>query len=91
MFVITFLLVLPILFFVCSYQKKEFFNTELKKNSYTIRIIGSNISISRFYNNLETENIINEPISISSPEKEKEIFFVWPNYTQYLPGRIKFI
>ncbi len=79
MFVITFLLVLPILFFMySSYQKKEFFNTELKKNSYTIRIIGSNISISRFYNNLETENIINELISISSPEKEKEIFFVWP-------------
>ena len=78
-FVIIFLLVSPILFFTYgSYQEKEFFNTELKKNPYTIRVIGSNISISRFYNNLETENIINELISISSPEKEKEIFFVWP-------------
>ena len=73
------LIVLPILFFTYgSYQKKEFLNNELKKNPYTVRIIGSNISISRFYNNLETEKVINELISISSPVREKEMFFIWP-------------
>ncbi len=78
-FVTIFLLILPILFFTYgSYQKKEFSNSELLKNSYTVRIIGSNISISRFYDNLETEKVINELISISSPEKEKEMFFIWP-------------
>ena len=78
-FVIIFLLFLPILFFTYgSYQKKEFLNSELKKNPYTVRIIGSNISINRFYDNLETEKVINELISISSPDKEKEIFFIWP-------------
>ena len=78
-FVTIFLLFLPILFFTYgSYQKKEFLNSELKKNPYTVRIIGSNISINRFYDNLETEKVINELISISSPDKEKEIFFIWP-------------
>ena len=78
-FVIIFYLVLPILFFTYgTYQKKEFLNSDLKKNLYTVRTIGSNISISRFYNNLETENVIKELISISSPEKEKKIFFIWP-------------
>ena len=78
-FVAIFLLFLPILFFTYgSYQKKEFSNNELKKNPYTVRIIGSNISISRFYDNLETEKVINELISISSPIREKEMFFIWP-------------
>jgi len=78
-FVAIFLLVLPILFLTYgTYQKKEFLNNELKINPYTVRLIGSNISINRFYDNLETENIINELISISSPEKEKKIFFIWP-------------
>ena len=78
-FVAIFLLVLPILFLTYgTYQKKEFLNNELKINPYSVRLIGSNISINRFYDNLETENIINELISISSPEKEKKIFFIWP-------------
>ena len=77
--VIIFLFILPVLFFTYgTYQKKEFSNNELKKNPYTVRIIGSNISITRFYNNLETENVINELISISSPENEKKMFFIWP-------------
>ena len=78
-FVAIFLLVLPILFFIYgSYQKKEFSKNELKKNPYTVRIIGSNISINRFYDNLEAEKVINELISISSPEQDKEMFFIWP-------------
>ena len=78
-FVTVFFLFLPILFFgYGSYQKKEFSNSELKNNSYTVRIIGSNISISRFYDNLETEKVIKELISISSPNNEKKMFFVWP-------------
>ena len=73
------LLVFPILFFTYSnFQKKEFLNIELKENPYTVRIIGSNISLERFYDDSQTENIINELALISFPEKEKKIFFVWP-------------
>jgi len=50
----------------------------LRENPYTIRIIGSNIGLERFYNGTQTENIINELILISLPEKKKKTFFVWP-------------
>jgi len=73
------LLILPIIFiFYGTFQKEEFLNKELKKNPYIIRIIGSNISLERFYSGTQTENIINELIRISLPEEKKETFFVWP-------------
>ena len=49
-----------------------------KENTFIIRIIGSNISLDRFYDNSQTEAVIKELISISSPLKNKKIFFVWP-------------
>ena len=48
------------------FQKKKFL-IKIKENPYTIRIIGSNISLERFYNKLKAEDVINELISISSP------------------------
>ena len=41
-------------------------------------MIGSNITLDRFYNNIQTEVVINELISISSPEKGRKILFIWP-------------
>ena len=75
--VIILLLFLPIIFITYgSIQKKEFLKNIEKKNDYTIRVIGSNIKLDRFYNNIQPEKIINELISISSPEK-KRIFFLY--------------
>ena len=34
--------------------------------------------IDRYYKNINAETVINELISNSSPNKEKKIFFVWP-------------
>ena len=76
--VCIFLFLLPIIFFFHgNFQKKQFKNKR-KKIPYTIRIIGSNISLDRFYNNIQTEEVINELISISSPKSNKKIFFIWP-------------
>ena len=70
---------LSIIFFVYgNLNEKKFKNKEVKDNSYTIRIIGSNISLDRFYNNIQTEEVINELISISSPKSNKKTFFIWP-------------
>ena len=83
------MLLFPILLFTfSSYQKKIFYSKELKENSYTIRVIGSNISLDRFYENTDAENVINELIKLSSPNKEKKnIFFMARgNYTGYLSG-----
>ena len=77
--VCTFFLLLPILFFTHGmFQKNKYLNNIEEENPYIIRIIGSNISLDRFYENTQTEIIINELISISSPEKEKKFLFIWP-------------
>ena len=72
-------LILPIIFLTYGeFQKKEFLSKELKPNPYTVRIIGSNISLERFYDDSQTEDIFNELTMISLPEKEKKLFFIWP-------------
>ncbi len=72
-------LLMPILFFSYSFfYKKNFFNNEIKKNPYTIRVIGSNISLDRFYENVRTDKIIKELIEISSPNKTEITIFLWP-------------
>jgi len=77
--VCIFLLLLPIIFFAHgNFQKKQFKNKEVEKFPYTIRIIGSNISLERFNNKIDTEEVISELISISSPESNEKMFFVWP-------------
>jgi len=83
------LLLFPIILFAfSSSQKKIFYSKELKENSYTIRAIGSNISLDRFYKNTDAESVIHELITLSSPNpRKKNIFFVARgNYTQYLSG-----
>ena len=73
------ILLFPILLFTfSSFQKKFFLSKEIKKNPYTIRVIGSNISLDRFYENTDAESVINELINLSSPDQEKKIFFLWP-------------
>ena len=73
------LLLLPILFLTYGNEyKKNFFSKELKKNPYIIRVISSNISLDRFYEDIETEEVLSELIKLSAPESEKKIFFLWP-------------
>ena len=73
------ILMMPILFLSYgSFYKKTFLSYEIKTNPYIIRAIGSNISLDRFYNNGDTRTVIDELIKLSSPEKTKKIFFLWP-------------
>ena len=58
--------------------KKKFKSKEIEKIPYTIRVIGSNISLDRFYNNIQAEEVIKELIKISSPTLNKRILFIWP-------------
>ena len=73
------LILFPFLLITYSaFHKKSFFSKELKENSYTIRVISSNISLNRFIRNIETENVISELINLSSPDPGKKTFFLWP-------------
>ena len=67
-----------LLLFYGSFYKQKFLDTNILKNPYVIRAIGSNISLDRFYDNTPPETVINELIKLSSPEKDKKTFFLWP-------------
>ena len=71
-FISIFMLLIPILFlYYGKLHKQKFLNSEIIDNPYLIRIIGSNISLDRFYSDNQTESIINELINLSSPETNK--------------------
>ncbi len=77
--VFIFLLLLPITFYAYGeFLKKNFYNSKEKELPFAVRAIGANISLDRYYKNINAESVINELISNSSPIKEKKIFFVWP-------------
>jgi apolipoprotein N-acyltransferase len=48
------------------------------KNEYVIRTIGTKINLDRFYGNSNTEEVINELIKISQPDKNTKTVFLWP-------------
>ncbi len=58
--------------------KKEFGNIEKKTYEYKIRLIGSQISIDRFYLDKDPISVIEELIKISNPKLDEKIIFVWP-------------
>ena len=69
-----------LIYLVCSlfiaHFKKRILNKKFIENSYTVRIIASNIDLKRFYDDTSAEEVINELILISKPEKTKRIFFM---------------
>ncbi len=79
MVVCIFLLLLPIIFYLHGeFLEKKFYNNKEKELPFTVRVIGANIGLDRYYKNINAESVINELISNSLPNKEKKIFFVWP-------------
>ena len=74
-----FLLFLFVLFYINGYfYKKEFTNLSEKKNDFKIRVIGSKISLDRFYSDIDPTSVIKDLIKISNPDLKEETIFVWP-------------
>jgi apolipoprotein N-acyltransferase len=72
-------LVLPLLFYLYGSSYKETFNTsDVVSYKYKVRAIGSNISLDRFYSNIDPVSVINDLIDISEPSKDEKTIFVWP-------------
>ena len=79
--IVTLILILslPLIFSLYGlFYKQKFLDSEIKTNPYLIRVIGSNISLDRFLNDINRDNVIEELIGISSPNTNKKIFFLWP-------------
>jgi Apolipoprotein N-acyltransferase len=78
-------LITTVFFYVSGLKNLDKFNKEkLNKHDYKIRIVSSNISIDRFYKNIDPISVIEDLIEISSPKKNEKIIFIWPE--GILPG-----
>ena len=72
-------LLITLSFYVFGSQKLEKFNnTEADKHDYIIRVIGSKISIDRFYDDIDPVSVIKDLIRISSPQDNEKTIFIWP-------------
>ena len=75
---VAFLITTMSFYILGSQNLEKFNNQEVKNLDYKIRILSSNISIDRFYNNVDPITAIEELIEISSPKKSEKIIFIWP-------------
>ena len=74
-----FFLVTTICFYLYGFSYKEkFYNLNKETFDYKIRVIGSNISIDRFYSNINPVSVIEELIDISKPNNKEKTIFIWP-------------
>ena len=77
--VCIFLLITSVFFYVYGFfQKDSFYRVDNKSIDYKIRIIGSNITLDRFYTNINTVSIIQDLIKLSSTSSSEKTIFIWP-------------
>jgi apolipoprotein N-acyltransferase len=77
--VLIFFIIATVIFYIYGdWYKKKFKNLETLNLDYKVRIIGSNISLDRFYSNEDPVSVIKELIEISKPNADEKIIFVWP-------------
>tara|TARA_B100000674_G_scaffold53549_1_gene37237 strand:- start:86 stop:1018 length:933 start_codon:yes stop_codon:yes gene_type:complete len=65
-------------YFFGSKNIEKFGLEKLNQHEYKIRVIASNISIDRFYNDVDPISGIKELVDISSPKENEKIIFIWP-------------
>ncbi len=75
----SFFFIIFVFFFILGLSNKEKFENAQKETfDYKIRIVSSNISLDRFYLDIDTDRVVQELIKISSPEAKEKTIFVWP-------------
>ena len=57
---------------------EKFYNADKKIYDYKIRVVGSNISLDRFYSNVDSIAVLEDLLKISDPDKNEKTFFIWP-------------
>ena len=75
---ISFIIFLIFFYSHGHFYKKSFNKAESQFYEYKIRIIGSDISLDRFYLDTYTLSIIEDLIKLSNPKKDEKTIFVWP-------------
>ena len=59
-------------------KKQSFYKTEIQSYEYKIRVIGSDITIDRFYSEIDRLTIIKDLIKLSDPKDNQKTIFIWP-------------
>ncbi|MDC6483110.1 apolipoprotein N-acyltransferase [Candidatus Pelagibacter sp.] len=78
-------LIMPLFFYIYGSSYKDKFNTSDKITfDYKVRAIGSNITLDRFYSDIDPVSVIKDLIKTSEPNKKEKTIFVWPE--GILPG-----
>ncbi len=73
------------LFYFFGYSNKQnFYNSDFEKLDHKIRLVGTDISLDRFYSGEGPLSTIEDLINISSPNKKEKTLFIWPE--GILPG-----
>jgi len=75
---ISFFLLILSFYIYGSFYEKKFNEAVTEKYDFKIRVVGSNISIDRFYNNIDPITVIEDLIEISAPNPNEKIIFIWP-------------
>jgi len=71
--------IITLSFYFFGSQRLEIFNNiKANKLDYKLRVISSNVSIDRFYNDTDPISVINDLIKITSPQKNEKTIFIWP-------------
>ena len=74
-----FLIIIFISFYIYGTFYKEKFDKAVQEDyGFKVRAIGSNISLDRFYKNVDSVSVIEDLIGISNPKINEKIIFVWP-------------
>ena len=75
---ILFFIITLSFYFFGSQRLEKFNNIKANKLDYKLRVISSNVSIDRFYNDTDPISVINDLIKISSPQNNVRTIFIWP-------------
>ncbi len=75
---IFFLIITLLFYFHGSSLKEKFEKSVVENHKFKVRVIGSNIGLKRFYNEINTVSIIKDLIEISDPQMSEKIIFLWP-------------
>ena len=75
---IFFIVIFSIFYFHGLLYKEKFYASNKHVYDYKVRAIGSNISLDKFYLNIEPHTIIKDLIKISDPNIHYKTLFVWP-------------
>ena len=77
--IFIFFIITIIFFYGHNYSnKKKFYKASNKNFEYKLKIIGSNISLDRFYQKTDTISVIEDLIVLSNPDKSEKTIFIWP-------------